>query len=81
MAEVEFTAETAYHNLGRNRYSKAGGIQVSQVLQEVHLQAINSKGGLTQGLRLVVPLAHLKEFRDAIDDVLAGLGNYGGGTR
>lgn len=76
MAEVEFTAETAYQNLGRNRYSKPGGIQVSQTHQEIHLQAINGKGGLTQGLRLVVPLAHVGELRDALNDVLAGLGNH-----
>jgi hypothetical protein len=76
MAEVEFSTETQYHNLGRNRYSIPSGIQISVVGEEIHLLAINSKGRLTPGLRLVVPLAHVRDLRDALNDILQGLGNH-----
>jgi hypothetical protein len=77
MADVEFTAETQYHNLGRNRYSKPCGIHISVQRDEIHLQAIGCKRHLTQGLRLVVPLAHVRDLRDALNDILASQGNHG----
>lgn len=75
MAEVEFTAETHYYNLGRNRFSKPNGIHISVTQGEVHLQALNSRGGITQGLRLVVPLEHVEDLRNALNDILASEGN------
>jgi len=76
MAEVEFTTETLYYNLGRNRFAKPCGIHIKVEADEVHLQALNTKGGVLQGLRLVVPLAHVRDLRDALDDILQGLGNH-----
>jgi hypothetical protein len=76
MAEVEFSTETQYHNLGRNRWGKPCGIQISVVGEEIHLLAINGRGKITQGLRLVVPMAHVRDLRDALDDILQGLGNH-----
>lgn len=72
MAEIEFPA-TQWQTLGRNGTSESCGIQIIQQGAEVFLQPINSRGNVGRA-RLVVPVSHLKQLRDAIDDILAGQG-------
>lgn len=71
--DVHFTVAPQYQNLGRNRYTKARGIQISldETHKEVHFFGIGTKGTPTAGIRLVVPLADLAQVRDALNLVLA----------
>ena len=75
MAEVCFP-RTQWQTLGRNGSSESCGIQVLQQGAEVFLQPINSRGNVSRA-RLVVPLTHLRQIRDALNDILAGAGHSG----
>lgn len=63
-----------YMTLGRNGYTKSCGIEVSQIGQEVFLEPVNSKGDIGRA-RLVVPMSHVRELRDALSAML-GEGEY-----
>ena len=72
MAEVLFPP-TEWEGLGVNGFSKSAGIHLRQVGAEVFMQPISIKGNVVR-TRLVVPVTHLREVRDAIDEILASQG-------
>lgn len=72
MATIKFPA-CERHNLGRSGYIKACGLEITKSShgEEVYLEPISSKGSVSPA-RLVVPVSHLKELRDALDAILTG---------
>lgn len=68
MPQIKFP-EAEYMTLGRNGFSKACGLSVQDISGTLFLEPINSKGDLTNA-RIVVPMTHVEQLRDALDQIL-----------
>lgn len=55
---------------GRNGYAQTSGVWMSDTCGVVELGSVDSKGRQSEAARLVVPRSHLREFRNAINDML-----------
>lgn len=70
MPTIKYDKPTTWRTLGYSGYTKARGLEVCEFDDEVLLEPINSRGDVGRA-RLVVPVAHLKELRDALDAIIA----------
>lgn len=66
-------------NLGRNGYMRTTGVSLTMTSGVVEIEPWTSKDRVGRA-RIVFPVTHLREVRDAINDLIMGLGNHGGGT-
>lgn len=55
---------------GRNGFAETSGIWLSAGYGEVELYPITGKGERSEAARLVVPFTHLRDLRDALNDML-----------
>lgn len=55
---------------GRNGSAETSGIWMSDGCGVVELYPITGKGDRSEAARLVVPFTHLRDFRDALNDML-----------
>lgn len=78
MTQIKWTRDTVYQNLGRNRYSRPSGINIQMLdgcigdytkgekASEIHLEAINARGDINTGIRLILPVEQVEEFITAL---------------
>lgn len=55
---------------GGNKYIQTAGVWMYDSCDVVELYPITSRGERSETARLVLPFTHLREFRDALNDML-----------
>lgn len=55
---------------GRNGFMEIGGVWMFDSYNVVELYPMTAKGDHSEVARLVVPFSHLRDFRDALNDML-----------
>lgn len=70
MSAIKRDVEAPWMTLGRNGYSQAFGIEISDFTDAVLLEPINSKGDIGRA-RLVVPKTHIHALRDVLNNIIA----------